>query len=175
MPLHARRADVVSKLGSMKDFEHIRVILKELLSDHKRNDPLTGSLTLLRWRKVVGSQISKQAQPEWLRDGVLQVRVENSVWLNHLRFLGEELRQKLNGEHPSLEIKKIRFRQGPLDSFQPPPSSTTSRPAPARQIRPKPVAPLSSEQHSLLEKITDRELRLALEALLKRQKERSHT
>ena len=167
--------DVVSELRSMKDFEHIRVILKQLLSDHNRNDTLTGSLTLLRWREVVGSQISKQAQPESLKDAVLQVRVENSVWLNHLRFLGEELRQKLDREHPPLKIKEIRFRQGPLDSLQQPPPSTGTTSATARQIKPAPPAPLSSEQKCLLETITDRDLRQALEALFRRQKERSGT
>jgi predicted nucleic acid-binding Zn ribbon protein len=130
--------------------EHIGSILKQLFQDQKWENNIEASLPLLRWQEIVGSQLARQTQPEFLKDGVLQVRVENSVWLNHLRFLAEELRQKLNEELPSLEIKELRFRQGTF-----------------RQ-------PLSQEQRRLLETISDPELRRNLETLLTKQRQRSH-
>ena len=132
-------------------------------------------MPFLRWQEVVGPKIARQAQPEFLKDGVLQVRVENSVWLGHLRFLAEELRQQLNKNLPCPEIKAIRFRQGPLDSLPPMPASTCSRSNRSVQVAEQPPSPLSAEQQELLETIADRDLRQVLENLLRRQQKHSHT
>ena len=70
--------------------EHIGKILNQLLRDNQWEKHLKASLPLLRWQEVVGAQIARQTQPEFLKDGVLHVRVGNSVWLNHLRFLSED-------------------------------------------------------------------------------------
>jgi hypothetical protein len=158
-----------------KDPEHIGVILKELFRDQEWEKHLKASLLLLRWQELVGSQIAKQSQPEFIKDGVLQVRVENSVWLNHLRFLGEELRQKLNEKLSPQEIKEIRFRQGSLDYDQPVPSTTVDGTLRSLKTPTKSHPPLSPEQLELLEAIPDSELRRALETLLRKQQEHPHT
>ena len=154
--------------------EHIGSILKQLFQDQKWENNIEASLPLLRWQEIVGSQLAKQTQPEYLKDGVLQVRVENSVWLNHLRFLGEELRQKLNQELPSLEIKELRFRQGTLDKVQSGPPSTGSHAASNSERDAEPRQPLSQEQQRLLDTMSDPELRRDLETLLTKQRQRSH-
>jgi predicted nucleic acid-binding Zn ribbon protein len=161
-------------LPKKKRPEHIGSILKQLFQDQKWENNIEASLPLLRWQEIVGSQLAKQTQPEYLKDGVLQVRVENSVWLNHLRFLGEELRQKLNQELPSLEIKELRFRQGTLDKVQPGPPSTGSHAASSSARDAEPRQPLSQEQQRLLDTISDPELRRDLETLLTKQRQRSH-
>ena len=154
--------------------EHIGSILKQLFQDQKWENNIEASLPLLRWQEIVGSQLARQTQPEFFKDGVLQVRVENSVWLNHLRFLGEELRQKLNKELPSLEIKELRFRQGTLDKVQSGPPSSDSHAASGSERDAAPRQPLSQEQRRLLETISDPELRRDLEILLTKQRQRSH-
>jgi len=154
--------------------EHIGSILKQLFQNQKWENNIEASLPLLRWQEIVGSQLARQTQPEFFKDGVLQVRVENSVWLNHLRFLGEELRQKLNKELPSLEIKELRFRQGTLDKVQSSPPSPDSHAVADPQGDGRPPQPLSQEQRRLLKTIADPELRRNLEALLTRQRQRSH-
>jgi len=157
------------------DPEHISAILKQLFSDPEWDKHLRVSLLLLRWQELVGPQIAKQSQPEFLKDDVLQVRVENPVWLNHLRFLGEELRQKINKKLSPQLIKEIRFRQGPLELDQPPPPSTDEGALQSSRSPAKPLTPLSPEQQKLLETIADSELRRDLEALLRKQQEHSHT
>jgi predicted nucleic acid-binding Zn ribbon protein len=154
--------------------EHIGSILKQLFQDEKWENNIEASLPLLRWQEIVGSQLARQTEPEFFKDGVLQVRVENSVWLNHLRFLAEELRQKLHKELPSLEIKELRFRQGTLDKIQSGPPSTGSLAASDPKGDIGPPQPLSQEQRRLLETISDPELRRNLETLLTRQRQRSH-
>jgi predicted nucleic acid-binding Zn ribbon protein len=154
--------------------EHIGSILKQLFQDQKWEKDIEASLPLLRWQEIVGSQFARQTQPEFFKDGVLQIRVENSVWLNHLRFLGEELRQKLNKELPSLEIKELRFRQGTLDKVQSGPPSTGSHAASDPKEDAGPRQSLSQEQQRLLDTISDPELRRDLETLLTKQRQRSH-
>ncbi len=151
-----------------KDPEHIGSILKQIFHNSGWENQLKESLSLLRWHDLVGSKIARQSQPEFLKDGVLQVRVENSVWLSHLRFLEDQLIQMLNKELPSLEIKEIRFRQGPLDALEPSSSSTDSGTAPTTRAEVVTDRPLSPEQLKLLETIADPELRRDLEALLKK-------
>jgi len=154
--------------------EHIGVILEQLFHDREWEVHRQVSLLLLRWQELVGAQIAAQSQPEFLQDDVLQVRVENSVWLNHLRFLEEELRRKINEKLSPRTIKELRFRQGPLNSDEPPPSTANEGVKQYSQTRAKPVLPLSPEQQRLLDTIPDPELRRDLEALLRRQLEHCH-
>ena len=154
--------------------EHIGSILKQLFQDQKWENNIEASLPLLRWQEIVGPQLARQTQPEFFKDGVLQVRVENSVWLNHLRFLAEELRQKLNEELPSLEIKELRFRQGTLDKVRSSSPSTGAHAASDPERDAGPNQPLSQEQRRLLETISDPELKRDLETLLTKQRQRSH-
>jgi predicted nucleic acid-binding Zn ribbon protein len=159
-----------------KDPEQIGAVVNKILRECGWNEGLQQSPPLIDWQDLVGSNIAEQSQPESLKDGVLYVRVENSVWLNHLRFLSEELRQKLNKKLPSLPIKEIRFRQGPLDSAQPPPSpAARTKPARISRLRSGPIPPLSSEHQKLLDEIEDAELRRVLESLLRKQQQWSDT
>ncbi len=158
-----------------KDPEHIGVILKQLFRDQEWETHLQVSLLLLRWQDLVGPQIAKQSQPEYLKDEVLQVRVENSVWLNHLRFLEEELRRKVNKKLSPQKVKEIRFRQGPLESYETATSATAEGDLQTPQTPVQTLPPLSREQRRVLETIKDHELRRDLEALLRNQQAHSRT
>ena len=158
-----------------EDPEHIGSILEQLFRNPEWKDKLKASIPLLRWQEIVGDKIARQSQPESLSNGVLQVKVENSAWLHHFRFLERDLRQKLNKELPSLEIKELRFRQGPLDQVKPLESSITPEEISAPQKHQEKLTPLAPEQLRLLQSVTDPELRRNLESLLRRQLARSRT
>jgi hypothetical protein len=149
--------------------EHIGSILEQLFSKPEWKDKLQASLPLLRWQEIVGDKIARQSQPESLRDGVLEVRVANSAWLHHLRFLERDLRQKLNKELPTLEIKELRFRQGSLEEVQLVDSSTSPEQTPAPQNHEEQPTPLDPQQLRLLQSVNDPELRRNLESLLRKQ------
>ena len=95
--------------------EPLGSILAKLFAESHWGEQFHELQALARWREIVGPQIAKQAQPESFKDGILVVRVENSVWLSHLRFLTAELQEKLNREMASPAIKEIRFRLGPVN------------------------------------------------------------
>ncbi|MEJ2431529.1 MAG: DciA family protein [Deltaproteobacteria bacterium] len=153
--------------------EHIGSILEQLLSNPEWKDKVQACLPLLRWQEIVGAKIARQSQPESLNNGVLQVRVANSAWLHHLRFLEGELRQKLNEELPSLKIKELRFRQGPLDQAEPVESASSPEEIRASQNHQEKTTPLEPEQLRLLQSVADPELRRNLENLFRRQLARS--
>ena len=156
-----------------EDPEHIGSILEQLFRNPEWKDKLKASIPLLRWQEIVGEKIARQSQPESLSNGVLQVKVENSAWLHHFRFLERDLRQKLNKELPSLEIKELRFRQGPLDQVKPLESSITPEEISAPQKHQEKLTPLAPEQLRLLQSVADPELRRNLESLFRRQLARS--
>ena len=170
-----REENEVVSILKKEDPEHIGSILEQLFRNPEWKDKLQASIPLLRWQEIVGDKIAGQSQPESLSNGVLQVRVANSAWLHHLRFLEKDLRHKLNKELPSLEIKELRFRQGPLDQVKPLESSTSPEEIPAPQSHQEKPTPLDPEQLRLLQSVTDPELRRNLESLLRRQLARPRT
>jgi predicted nucleic acid-binding Zn ribbon protein len=155
--------------------EHIGSIIKDLFDNPHWQRHREISLPLLRWPDIVGAKIAGQSQPESLQNGVLTVGVENPAWLHHLRFLRGELLQRLDKQLPSSNIKEVRFRQGPLDRIEAPPTSTNSARNAHSQRGSQPSRPLSSHQIKLLQSVPDPELRRDLEGLLKRQRDRYGT
>jgi predicted nucleic acid-binding Zn ribbon protein len=158
-----------------EDPEHIGSILEQLLHKPEWKEKLQACIPLLHWQKIVGDKIARQSQPESLNNGVLQVRVANSAWLHHLRFLERDLCHKINKELPSLEIKELRFRQGPLDQAEPEKSSSSPEEIRGPQNHQEKPAPLEPRQLRLLQSVSDPELRRILESLFRRQMARSRT
>ena len=66
------------------------------------------------WNKTVGPQIASQSRPEHLRREILLVKVANSVWMQQLHFLKEEIIGKVNTALGKASVKDIRFAIGQL-------------------------------------------------------------
>ena len=66
------------------------------------------------WEKAVGPQIASQSRPEHLRREILLVKVANSVWMQQLHFLKEEIIGKVNTVLGKTSVKDIRFAIGQL-------------------------------------------------------------
>ena len=64
------------------------------------------------WDEVVGAPIARNAQPSWIKDGRLRIKVSDPIWLQELEFAGETIREKLNGKLGRKAVKKIEFRLG---------------------------------------------------------------
>lgn len=89
--------------------------LKEIISDLKRAPNLPFRLQDARiwevWDEVVGLPISNHARPSGIHRGTLRVGVSDPIWLQELRFMEGELRDKLNRELGSKVIRRIDFRR----------------------------------------------------------------
>ena len=64
------------------------------------------------WDDVVGPAIAGNAQPAWIKEGRLRVRVSDSIWRQELEFSRETIKEKLNGKLGRSAVKKIEFRLG---------------------------------------------------------------
>jgi predicted nucleic acid-binding Zn ribbon protein len=61
------------------------------------------------WAEVVGPVIANKSRPRVLRDGILFIEVENSVWMQELWFRQRQIIECLKKEFPKVEVKGIRL------------------------------------------------------------------
>lgn len=64
------------------------------------------------WPEVVGSAIARNARPLWIRKGQLRVAVSGPIWLQELRFMEEDIRNRLNHALGREAVERIEFRLG---------------------------------------------------------------
>ena len=64
------------------------------------------------WEAVVWPHIEKKATPEGIRNGILQVSVVSSVWMQELTFMKQQILERINQACVSSGVKDVRFRLG---------------------------------------------------------------
>lgn len=106
------------------------------------------------WNDAVPPRVALNAQPVRFQRGTLQVHVKSPVWAQELSFLKEDLLRQLRAKAPSLNVRDIRFRVGPLPEVARIPS--LERPVP---VPPPKRATLTPELMLALEFVPDEALR----------------
>ena len=71
-------------------------------------------LAKARWAEVVGPQVAGVTQVSAVRDGVLVVRVKNSVWANELTLLKDDMLHRMNSALGGRVLSDIHFQAGGL-------------------------------------------------------------
>lgn len=66
------------------------------------------------WQKNVGPPITDNAKPYAMKGSLLLVHVSSSVWMHQLRFLKNDLLDRLNRELEDGQIADIKFKIGPV-------------------------------------------------------------
>jgi predicted nucleic acid-binding Zn ribbon protein len=61
------------------------------------------------WERVVGPQIALHARPLRLRRGLLVVEVDGPEWMQELRYLKRELRERLNATVTGAPVRDLFF------------------------------------------------------------------
>ena len=69
------------------------------------------------WDDAVGPAISRNASPSWIKNGKLKVRVSDPIWFQELKFVEEDIREKLNTKLGRKAVDKIEFKVGPRDEI----------------------------------------------------------
>ncbi len=69
---------------------------------------------ILLWPGVVGREISRNTRPLKVKDGVMTVRVRNSVWAAQLSFLKDDIIGKLAEKTGKSSLRDIRFIVGDI-------------------------------------------------------------
>jgi hypothetical protein len=120
---------------------------------------------LVVWDEVVGPQIAARTRPEKIRDGVLEVCVDQPTWMQQLQLLKPQILAKLNARLGDAPLREIYLKRGKVTA-----------PTAAAQAAAPPLwrsATLTDDElgdlRQLLTGVTDAELRQDLEVLLVKQ------
>ncbi len=88
----------------------LKDVLSSLFSDSKLPFNPDDARIWKEWDGAVGAAIAKNAQPEWIKNGKLRVRVSNPIWLQELGFVEETIKEKLNRRLGRRAVDRIEFR-----------------------------------------------------------------
>ena len=66
------------------------------------------------WDQTVGETVAQQAQPAFVRVGILFVKCSSSAWMQQLQFMKVTIRDELNRLLEKEVIKDIRFQIGTI-------------------------------------------------------------
>lgn len=140
-------------------------LLDGLLHGWGLDERLRQYRALLLWDEVVGPQIAARTKPEKIRDGVLEVSVDQPVWMQQLQLLKPQLLTKLNAQLGDGALRDLFLKRGQITART---ATVTPASAPAWH-RETLSAEEEAELATLLTRIDDEELRRDLFELLVKQ------
>lgn len=133
----------------------IKSILENIVPNINGAPPLAYFHIRELWKETVGVHIARKTSADGIRNGVLFVNVETSVWMQELTFMKPEILRRLNEALSAPGIKDIRFRLGKMQ--------------PGENDSDHDMAPLTEEERTLIEKqtasIKDTDIRASLQSL----------
>lgn len=138
-------------------------LLRQLLQQSGLADKLHAYESLLVWDEVVGPQIRAHARPSRIRDGILEVRVDQAVWMQQLQLMKPKILSRLNQRLGETVIKDIFWKRGNLEPDTVNPATSDRKPPP-----PLPAAEMARIEE-IVAPLKDDELRRELQQLLTRQ------
>jgi hypothetical protein len=66
------------------------------------------------WDQAVGETVAQQAQPTFVRGGILFVKCSSSTWMQQLQFMKGTICKELNRLLGKEVVKEIRFQMGTI-------------------------------------------------------------
>ena len=84
-------------------------ILPRVLELMGLEDKFEEARLLKGWAEVVGAAIAKKSRARSLRDGILYIEVENSVWMQELWFRQKQIIERIKKDFPNIDIRGIRL------------------------------------------------------------------
>ncbi len=98
-----------------KSLAPARGAVESLLRSSELAQALRPHLAKARWAEIVGPQVSAVTQVEAIRgEGILVVRVKNSVWANELALLKDDMLRRLNASLGGKVLSDIHFKASGL-------------------------------------------------------------
>jgi hypothetical protein len=149
----------------MKSAASVGALIQNIL----RQQGLDGRLREYRawqvWDDVVGPQIAARARPVRIREGILEVRVDQAVWMQQLQLLKPKILVRLNERLEGATIRDLYLRRGKIERETP----ETPAPTPPSWQSASLTEAEESDIEAALAPLADPELRQSLRAILVRQ------
>ena len=142
-------------------------ILQKVLKKHRIPVQTADHGLRKTWLDAVGPKIAAYTRPDAIRRNVLFVKVANSVWMQQLHFLKQDILEKINRANAQNPVQNIFFS---LDEAAVPAPETRHPQDPAQA---QDASALRSRDRILIEKsvaaIADAELRDILQRVMTRE------
>jgi hypothetical protein len=140
-------------------------LLGALLAGWGLDERLHQYQALLIWDEVVGPQIAARTRPEKIRDGVLEVCVDQPTWMQQLQLLKPQILAKLNARLGDAPLREIFLKRGQVTTRMAAASKTSTPAWCTATLTPAEI----TELKTLLTGVGDGELRRDLESWLAKQ------
>lgn len=143
-------------------------LLDQLVQGLGMGEKLEQYRAFIVWAEVVGPQVAARTAPLRIRGDILEVRVDQAVWMQQLQLLKPKILTRLNERLGQETISDIFWRQGALTGLLPSeptvgaPNLPPLDPDDAARIEAT-LAPLTSEEvRAPLRRLLNKQARLAL-------------
>jgi hypothetical protein len=140
-------------------------LLTTLMAGWGLDERLRQYRALLIWDEVVGPQIAAHTRPDRIRDGILEVGVDQPTWMQQLHLLKPQILAKLNQQLGEGALRDLYLKRGKIAVRPAAPGGNT---APRWRAVALPAGEVD-ELKALLAGVADEGLRRELEGLLSRQ------
>jgi len=139
-------------------------LVDRLLSGLGLDERLHQYRALIVWDEVVGPQIAARTRPVRIREGVLEVNVDQPTWMQQLQLMKPKILAMLNAELGKATIRDLYLKRGKVEARSAAPSS----PPPAWRLV-KLDEQDRRQVRELLAAVEDIELRATMERYLLKQ------
>ena len=139
-------------------------LVDKMLKGFGLDEKLHQYRALIVWEDVVGPQIAARTRPVRIREGILEVNVDQPTWMQQLQLMKPKILSQLNEHLGKATIKDIFLKRGKVNVHQ----DKVVEPPPAWRM----VQLEESEKQQiegLLTAIEDPELRDEMEKFLQKQ------
>jgi predicted nucleic acid-binding Zn ribbon protein len=89
--------------------EPLSGLLPRVLKQLGLDEGLLGWRAVREWEQIVGPRVGRHSRAVAFHEGVLQVEVEGSAWMQELGFLKRDLVRKVNRHLGSRLVRDVRF------------------------------------------------------------------
>jgi len=102
-------------------------LVDKLLQGLGLDERLQQYKALIIWEEVVGPQIAARTRPVRIREGVLEINVDQPTWMQQLQLMKPKILSQLNARLGKAGLKDLYLKRGKVNE----PTAKTAEPPPA--------------------------------------------
>ena len=87
-------------------------LVEKLLKGFGLDERLQQYRALIIWEEVVGPQIAARTRPIRIREGILEINVDQPTWMQQLQLMKPKILAQLNAELGKATIKDLFLKRG---------------------------------------------------------------
>ncbi len=100
----------------MKQAARAGELVDKLLKGFGLDERLQQYRALIVWEDVVGPQIAARTRPVRIREGILEVNVDQPTWMQQLQLMKPKILAQLNAELGKATIKDLYLKRGKVNA-----------------------------------------------------------